>query len=192
MRILTSVSLHCWEVLDCAMSTWLSSELCFPDTCFLYDSRLGLARRGTCSKYGRCKWNKGGGGLETFFAVRCGDGDTAVPDGSWLVLTLLCSTSSLSPQLLALLISSSQKPTPWCLAVNPQGQLLHKGNSFPWSSPGASPHNPPSAAGHVYWPRFPCKLWGVSLSQSFRTDKWHFLPSNALFQNFTSSPFTAM
>ena len=25
---------------------------------------------------------KGGEGLETFFAVRCGDGDTAVPDGS--------------------------------------------------------------------------------------------------------------
>lgn len=89
--------------------------------------------------------------------------------GSQKVLTSLCSTPSLSLLQLVVLTNTSHKPTPRCLAANPQRQLPHRGCSFPWSSPRTSPCNPPLAARCAYIPRSYCELWTVYLSQCFRT-----------------------
>lgn len=43
------------RVPPCAIAAWLSCELCFPDICFLYDSRTGLANKGTYPKFRRWK-----------------------------------------------------------------------------------------------------------------------------------------
>lgn len=127
---------------------WFSWELWFPDTCFLYDSRLGLARRGFWETEVKQRGKKG---LEAFSVVRCGDGLTAVTDRSQLLLSFLCSASFCLPKcwLCSLAAATSLPPDAW---LQTQGPLQ-----------APPPGNPPWAAGHVFFPRLLWELWVVSL-----------------------------
>lgn len=158
----------------------------FPRHLFPVWLRLELAKRGSCPKFGGGREAERRGRAEGFL---CSQLSWRLYCGSWwtqLTLTSLCPPSSLSPQLLALLINSNHRPTPRCLAANPQRQLLQRGNSFPSSPPRASPSQSIFGSLDVLgFPDFSSKFWVVHLSQCFRrTGKWHLPPSNSLFQTF--------
>ena len=117
------------------LSLWLTWELCFPDTCFRYDSRLRLAKKELAQNLGGgCEAERRGtAGLKVSFS----DGDPAGPGGFQPVLTSLCSISNLSPPQRPAVLSNSDPSLD--LSSKSMAATVTWTQHLPWSPPKASP-----------------------------------------------------
>lgn len=145
------------SMLYCVMSTWLSWNQCFPDTCFLYDSSLGLAQRGICIMFGgdsEAVQRRRGAFLCTQKMVM----ERAAPDEPQKGWILVCSMSTLSCcSCLCWSMAATGQLQPQMLAYAPAEAMANRGNRFPLQDRLLCHLH--LATGYTCCLRVSCKLW---------------------------------